>query len=360
MKKIILLLAVTTLFISSCSKTSTPPGNNGNNNNNNNNNGGNNNNNNNAGDITITSISPTNPYPDDEITITGTGFNADATKDTVEFGRVMGAGFGAWHDGLESEYASLTTIVSASPTQLVIKAVNTFVLDYDAFSSSTSSIAVMQVRTGGKKAVSPLIPFKRLLLLGYIENPDYFGDAIGRPSDSLIFGGKGFRTQGMKVSIDGTQVTDLKIDSTPNGSKISTRLPKTFFGQENDETLQAEKKVTITNPDGKTVEKNFVFLLSPQMHISSIYAETNTYSLGGLSSGGGVVKVFVSGRNLKNDAIVKVDGVTIHTQAGLSVNNFPDQTEIDLSAGSLAVGNLQVSIWRGNTLYGACSFKVNN
>src|SRR5215510_2806381 len=38
-----------------------------------------------TGTLSVASINPTNPYPDDEFTIIGTGFNTDATKDTVEF-----------------------------------------------------------------------------------------------------------------------------------------------------------------------------------------------------------------------------------------------------------------------------------
>jgi hypothetical protein len=66
----------------------------------------------------------------------------------------------------------------------------------------------------------------------------------------------------------------------------------------------------------------------------------------------------VSGRSLKDDAIVKVGGVNIQTQSALQVSGFPDNTVIILTLGSLALGNLQVSIWRGSTLYGACTFNV--
>ena len=146
MKKIFFFLSIITTIFFSCKKSSPIQGNN----NGGNNNGGNNGNGNNNS-ITITSISPANPYPDDEITINGTGFNADKTKDTVEFGKLMGSALSAWHDGLPNEWASLTTIVSASATQLVIKAVNPQPLDYNSFDLSATSIAALSVRTGGKK-----------------------------------------------------------------------------------------------------------------------------------------------------------------------------------------------------------------
>src|SRR5690348_1933491 len=190
MKKIFSLsaLAITILFFA-CSKNSSTGGTNGGSNGNG---GGNNGGGGNNSALTIASISPVNPYPDDEFTISGTGFNADVTKDTVEFGRLIGSSFGAWHDGLPAEWASLATVVSATTTQLVIKSVNSFALDYNSFPGNTS-IAVVQIRVGNKKVVSPVIPFKRLMVVGFIKNPDYLnGAAIGRPNDSLIIGGKGF------------------------------------------------------------------------------------------------------------------------------------------------------------------------
>ena len=348
MKKALLFLAITIIITNSCSKGTSSPGGGGNN-------GGNNSG---GGAITVTSISPAHPYPDDEITITGTGFNPDASKDTLEFGRIGNGNFGAWHDGLETEWPSLCKVVSATATQLVVKSVNPFVLDLYSFSQGTTSIALLQIRSGGKKAVTPVIPFKRLLMLNFINNPDFNGYQIGRPSDSLVITGKGIAKSGVKVFLEGTQLNNFNIDSGANSGTISLRLPKLFFGNVNDDTLMADKKMTLSNPDGKTVERTFHFMLSPYMRISSMYAEKSSYSLSGLISSGGVVKVFVSGRSLKDDATVKVGGVNIQTQSPLQVSGFPDNTVLTFTPGSLATGNLQVSIWRGNTLYGACTFNV--
>jgi hypothetical protein len=351
MKQILLLLVTISIIFNSCSKGSSTPGGGGNN-------GGGNNGGGNSGAITVTSITPARPYPDDQITITGTGFNPDATKDTLEFGRVVSGNFGAWHDGLEPEWPSQCKVISATATQLVVKSVNPFTLDLYAFAQGTTSIAVLQIRSGGKKAVTPVIPFKRLLMLNFINNPDFKGYQIGRPSDSLVITGKGIAKSGVKVSIEGTQLTNFNIDSGANSGTISLRLPKTIFGIVNDDTLMVDKKMTLTNPDGKTVEKTFHFMLSPYMAVNNMYAESNTYSLSALNNSGGVVKVFVSGRSLKDDAIVKLGGVNIQTQGPLQVAGFPDNTVLTFTPGSLAVGNLTVSIWRGPYFYGACSFHV--
>ena len=45
-----------------------------------------------------------------------------------------------------------------------------------------------------------------------------------------------------------------------------------------------------------------------------------------------------------------------HTQSGLQVNGFPDNLTVQLTPSALPVGNYQVSIYRGNTLYGLCNF----
>src|ERR1700749_422186 len=45
-----------------------------------------------TGGVTITSVSPSSFYADQELTITGTGFNPDKTKDTVFFGIIVDDG----------------------------------------------------------------------------------------------------------------------------------------------------------------------------------------------------------------------------------------------------------------------------
>lgn len=146
----IVILAVTSF---SCKKNpATPPPVNGGNN----------------GSITITGISPAMPYADDEITITGTGFNADKTKDTVDFGG------GDPLSGIFNPYSVTTNIskavvISATATQLVIKAVNpdsttTIGLNAQLFNltSGFNSLNRLRVRSNGLKAISSLTPFKQI------------------------------------------------------------------------------------------------------------------------------------------------------------------------------------------------------
>ncbi len=151
-----------------------------------------------VGPITITGISPAIPYADDEITITGTGFNIDKTKDTVDFGTgdpVSGI-FGPYTQGLTT--ASKAVVISASTTQLVIKAVNSDSsvssgLDYQLFKRANIGLNALnriRVRSGGLKAISTLTPFKQLpyaeidgvALKGFWLGPNNYNMA---PNDSV-------------------------------------------------------------------------------------------------------------------------------------------------------------------------------
>jgi hypothetical protein len=249
-------------------------------------------------------------------------------------------------------------VISATATQLKIKAVNTFDLDFTAFASGPNSIAVVQVRSGGKKAVSPVIPFKRLLLLSGIFNPDYFNWSIGRPADSLVITGKGLRKSGVLVSVGSTALSNFIIDSTAENGKVTLRLPKTFFGEENDESIMVDKVVTLSNPDGKTVTKSFSFLVSPQMRVNSMQAEFPTYSKSGLNGSGGIIRINVYGRSLKSDAKVVVGAIGYLSEGPLVVGGFPDNSIIEIGPGSLPLGTYTVGIWRGNTLYNTCHFTL--
>ena len=306
--------------------------------------------------LTVTSISPTNPYPDDEFTINGTGFNANASLDTVEFGHLINGNFAAWHGGIPDQYPSLCVVTTASPTQLKVKAVNPFELDYSSFDFSQTSIAVAQIRTGGKKIVTALIPFKRLMRLNGTNDPET-NISWGRPGDSLDINGQGYNKIGLNVSIGTSPLSNFKVDSTPNSARISLRLPKNFFGGENDETITDTRTLTVTNADGKSVQKNFTFFMSPTMKVFSMQPDHPSYSLSGLGGSGGVVTIYIVGRALKSDAIIYVDSNTgIHTQSSLGVSGFPDTHTLQLAPS--AIGNYQVRIERNNALYKICNFTV--
>jgi len=311
-----------------------------------------------SSNLTVTSISPTNPYPDDEFTINGTGFNSNTALDTVEFGHLINGNFAAWHGGVPDQWESLCTVVSASATQLKVKAVNPFGLDFVSFDLVPSSIAVAQIRTGGKKVVTPVINFTRLMTLNGINDVDANNSWV-RPADSMDINGKGYNKTGLNVSIGTTALSNFKVDSTAYSARVSLRLPKNFFGEQNDETVTQTRNLTVTNRDGKSVTKEFTFYMSPFMRVFTMQPESNTYSLSGLNGSGGVIKIVVVERNLKNDATIYVDSNTgYHAESGLGVSGFPDNTTLSLSPSSLTTGIYTVRIERGTTLYALCNFTL--
>lgn len=158
----IILSAIIILFVIGCKKTNSPgPPPSG------------------GGKITITSITPVMPYADDTITITGTGFNPDKTKDTVDFG---GGDAGA---GVFTPYfygqgnTSKAVIITATSTQLVIKAVNPDSSEvvtqtstskpglnkilFSNVQATNNSLNQIRVRVAGMQT-SKLTPFKQLPL----------------------------------------------------------------------------------------------------------------------------------------------------------------------------------------------------
>jgi len=310
--------------------------------------------------MTVSSISPANPYPDDEFVINGTGFNPDKTKDTVQFGRLINGNFGAWQGGLAAEWPSLCTIISASSTQLRVKANNPIELDDASFSmiNNPNSISVAQIKSGGKKVVTPLIAFKRIMRLNGTNDPEAH-ISWGRPGDSLEIFGTGFNKSGVQVSIGQTALNILNIDSSAGSSTIRLRMPKDFFGNSNDEAATDIRTLTVTNADGKSLHKDITFFMSPTMKIFSMSPEQSSYSKGS----GGVIRINITGRHLKNTAVVHLDsGNGTHTQFPLPVTGFPSTCTLELTTPSMAVGNYQVTIYFGpyDALYGLCNFVLTN
>lgn len=196
-----------------------------------------------SGSITITGISPAMPYADDEITITGTGFNPDKTKDTVDFGTgdpVSGI-FGPHASGLTT--ASKAIVISASATQLVIKAVNpdsTFGLDYQLFKRTNigfNAFNRIRVRSVGLKAISNLTPFKQLPyleLVGTAYNGTWQANNIFMaPNDSVavrVYGVTNNNVCDIKISLSCSKSLCSFVDNYLNYNGTSPQCDCTDFG----------------------------------------------------------------------------------------------------------------------------------
>ena len=149
----------------------------------------------NGGSITITGITPAMPYADDSIIITGTGFNPDKTKDTVDFGIGVAAagGFQPHVDGRTT--ASKAIILSATATQLIIKSLNPDSIGLGATSDGLDRVLFLggvlnprngvneiRVRSGGLQ-VSKRTPFKEIPWFR-VSDPNYPISPMA-PNDSL-------------------------------------------------------------------------------------------------------------------------------------------------------------------------------
>jgi hypothetical protein len=313
--------------------------------NNGNNNGGSGNNGGGGGSIaglTVTGYLPVRPYLLDTLVINGTGFDPDKSHDTVLFN------------------FSLGKILSATSTQLKL----TMPEESNISLPGATYNCKLEVRSYGKRLQIPGgITFKRVLQLNGIQDPDYFNAAWGRPDDSLAVLGSGFNVNAaaMQISIGTTTLSNYKTDSNYHCT-ATTRLPKTIFGGSNDEDAEEQRMVTVRNADGKTDSKMLNFYISPRMRVSYVGAEKSSYTKGELATGG-VVILNIQGRNLKNDVRIELTGPAgsgFQTNSTLGVSGFPNSASVSLGSSFQNAGNYHVNLYRGQFLYGATDFRIEN
>jgi hypothetical protein len=347
------------LFVA-CQKNNTNSANNGNGNNPGN--GGNGGNGGGVDTISISSFSPAIPYTTDTVTITGTGFNADKSKDSVSFS-TPGASYGR----------GPVNIVSATSTQL------RFVMSPDSVSGlmrfGTDGVVDLQISANGKsKYFTRVLRFKMSLSLSGIRGSSI---PVTRPGDSIAFVGRGFSWTGNVFSINSQVFNILKMDSTievPGEYAAQfyafSYLPKGFFGDINNEDSTRLVPVSVTNADGRTASIQMALGLSPIMQLNSMYFDNDNFvggvhyfSISQLNNGGGKISLHIIGKNLKDNADVEfsgTDGTDIHS--ALPVSGFPDSTVIQFGTGGLTPGNTYTIRVRannssqGNTFYGYQSF----
>ncbi|MBS1948627.1 MAG: hypothetical protein JST47_12750 [Bacteroidetes bacterium] len=207
----------------------------------------------------VSSISPQNPYADDEITINGTGFNTDAKKDTVDFGLLSGNVFTPLQNQILSTqvtHSNETNIVSATATKIIIKSKNPraqelgafqtnnpsakgisdYGLDYMLFwNTNTPNIkgsVQIRVRSNGNVAYSPVTQFKQIPSIGIykIESTLYQAPNWIQVWTSVPLPGGRFLAVGDSVEfflngVYGTTGTDVHIGLSCTVSNCSSVLP---------------------------------------------------------------------------------------------------------------------------------------
>lgn len=190
--------------------------------------------------ITITDITP-NAYTDQTITITGTGFNIDLTKDTVDFGQyyptvdetdsVFSESIAVFISNSISTTGHTTTkdyvITSATSTQLIIKAVapdalSKLLFNERAYTSGYTNRRYLRfrVRSNGASAISKPITMKGNPS-GYFSDPtvsytdqgggvkSYFSYVGLVPGDTSIFFVQG---------IYSNDICEMKVELNCSGS----------------------------------------------------------------------------------------------------------------------------------------------
>jgi hypothetical protein len=313
--------------------------------------------------LAFTALSPAVPYADQEITIIGTGFDPNTANDKVSFVEIDTSGKG-------TSQALAARVISATSTQLVIKAIDSASVDeyfhyYNLYPASKPGI---QVTVNGKSFAKVVKLANMISIVGFTDPQAPFGAQMGYDGDSLFVKTNGPVPAGSTLTI-GQNTFPIKISTkvTPGyftQSTLYTYIPKTYFGNTNvDSVTKKNVVIKITLPDGKTEKSTYSFLVSPHMEIYSISASEGTYT--GLATSGGDIKIHVVGRNLKSDAIMYIGNGVVGFHSNLAVSDFPDSTDVSFNGKSTPAGNYSATLERpdiydptGIYLLGGCQFTV--
>jgi len=248
-------------------------------------------------DLTITNISPLNPYPGDVITITGTGFSTDLTKDTVLIGKAINNTFTTFAISFSINQPK-TKIISASATQIK------FSTDSNLQISPSQAVAI-QVKVPSGKYFTPDNPlqFKDNLKFNF-SSRDPYSVPCGTvfTGDSLFFSGTGF-IKPTTVTIDGKSF-DIKFDA---GNTTYGRgfIPIGYFGEPNPIGCAEAKqlKIKVTNGDGRSLEKVDYFYEGPNTQLSITGLDATAYY-----------------RSQTNNALLKFTGYALRSDWSLRIN----------------------------------------
>jgi hypothetical protein len=289
-------------------------------------------------DLTITNISPLNPYPGDVITITGTGFSTDISKDTILVGKAINNAFTTFAISFSITQPK-TKIISATATQIKFSTDSSLQI-------SPSQTAALQVKVPSKTYFTPDNPlqFKDNLKFNF-TNVDPYQVPCGAvfTGDSLFFSGKGFYPP-CTVTIDG-KVFDIKFDA---GSTTYGRgfLPIAYFGEPDPIGCNEAKQlvVKVTNGDGRSQQKLDYFFEGPNTQLSFSGMEAGAYSLSETTN----ALLKFTGYGLRSDWYLRLSGhdnnsgVSSSHDINVSISGFPNQytQAIDLLAFPTPTGNL--------------------
>jgi IPT/TIG domain len=278
--------------------------------------------------LTITSISPLAFYPGDVVTINGSGFDPDKTKDTV----VLGQGNSTSFSNSFAVNLSKTKIISATSTQIK------FVTDSSLVVNPAQNIGLI-VRVPSQNKFTPDNPLeiKRFLAFNFSSTDPYGKYCLiaTYAGDSLYFSGTGFYKP-CSATVNG-QSMNINFDAN-NTTQARGFIPVGYFGATLISGCDANKQwnVTVTNGDGRSLTKIYSFHPGPNSQLSGVSLDATAYYL----SSGHKPQLKLTGYAMSSDWYIAVNGhdnntnTTFHEELILPITGYPSvfTQEIDLGA----------------------------
>jgi len=284
-----------------------------------------------GGDLTITSITPEFIYADEEITINGTGFSTDPTKNYVEMGNPSGTFYGFQVSDPTDPDPTLPyfTVVSATATKLVVKTKNAVAqktLNNQFYEDHPYRV---RVTVNGKSAMGAIQHAKRLLSFG-LSYSNAVNQVIGcnyyiQAGDSVHMTGVGFYGA-CSVVIDGKPITPVQVKSS---KELRFLIPRLHFGELDDDCFAPKVKVKVTNGDGKFMEQDIYISQSPPMKVYSAAFSKSEYVAGETPT------LTITGYCLYGTAQIHVNNNVANGYSAIgsfSVHNYPDQVILEVGA----------------------------
>jgi IPT/TIG domain len=221
--------------------------------------------------ITITSVSPMEAYPGDILTVTGTGFDTDITKDSVIFGLSDGTVFSYIYEVSNVK----RKIISATATEIKFEVDSLFLMP----DSKDGKIALRVSSPSKSGFTKDILFFKRNLIFG-ITNLGPYGSACPAvfSGDSVYLKGQGFYPP-FTVTIDGMQTNMvLDVNSTTSARGL---LPIGFFAQSDPLHCENSKLLIVkaVNGDGRTYSRSKAFFGAPNSQLNQPFSIGLNYSL---------------------------------------------------------------------------------
>jgi hypothetical protein len=244
-----------------------------------------------SGSVNISSLSPIKVYQGDVITMTGTGFDPDKTKDTVLIGAVGGLSTGFTPRGTTTPFFPnpQTTIISATATEIKFTTDATVL-----FTENDPQLFAFQVSTpSGRHNTSDTLFIKALPRITRVTSYDPYTKptcdlAKVFSGDSIVIEGVGFYPP-LTVTIDDKAMDYLRFyNSLPdyNGNApVTGFIGINYFGPTTPPVDQScgsskdyDKIIKVVNGDGKTAVFSTSFFAGPNTQILDCHMNKTSFS----------------------------------------------------------------------------------